>query len=220
MFTCSLVGISHTTVSVFGRSGLGAVVAELPSTPRPDALPPEVPSPQSPTLSLVRRSKYGWMSLSSCSQRCVFKVTTEGAAPRTLPASMGALKCFTKVEWLPRRLGCAKSKSAQRSCSEFCTGVPVRRMRHLALTSRTRRPSNVLMLLITCASSQMTTSQAFQDGSVERGCVFPPKRRLLLLWLFACVPIHRLVVTARRVARSAADLVTCIIAPESFFNTE
>ena len=34
------------------------------------------------------------------------------------------------MAWLPNKPGCAKSMSAHKSCSAFCTGVPVKRMRH------------------------------------------------------------------------------------------
>mmetsp|Transcript_24647 Transcript_24647/g.69307 ORF Transcript_24647/g.69307 Transcript_24647/m.69307 type:complete len:371 (-) Transcript_24647:679-1791(-) len=163
--TCSLVGSNHTTSSLLGGSAFAAAMPLIAS------VWPGSPSPptDNPMLCFVRRSMWGWTSCHSCSQRCCFRATAEELASRRLPFSMGSLKRFTNVAWLPRRQGCAKSMSAQMSFSPFCTGVPVRRTRHLEWTLRSDFPRSVEMVLITWASSQMTTSQAFSQGS-------PPSR--------------------------------------------
>mmetsp|Transcript_3473 Transcript_3473/g.10242 ORF Transcript_3473/g.10242 Transcript_3473/m.10242 type:complete len:214 (+) Transcript_3473:2128-2769(+) len=170
--------MSQTTVSVLGgRSRSSAPGAGAPSAAAASA---GSESFRRPTLAFVRRSMCGCMRRHSCSQRCFLSPTAKALAPRTLPWSMGSLKCFVKVSWLPRRPGWAKSIRAQRSCRAFCTGVPVSKMRHFALTFLKRLPTSVDMFLNVWASSQMTMSQGFCSPlSVEISCGNPESRPLL-----------------------------------------
>mmetsp|Transcript_7547 Transcript_7547/g.22235 ORF Transcript_7547/g.22235 Transcript_7547/m.22235 type:complete len:200 (-) Transcript_7547:788-1387(-) len=115
-------------------------------------------TPVSPAPTFVRRRMCGPMRARIWSARCFLSSTAQTLAPRTLPRSIGSLKVLTKVAWLPRRPGCAKSMSAQRSWSAFWTGVPVSSSRQSAWSRRRLFPSSVEMFFIRWASSQITRS--------------------------------------------------------------
>mmetsp|Transcript_24646 Transcript_24646/g.69301 ORF Transcript_24646/g.69301 Transcript_24646/m.69301 type:complete len:444 (-) Transcript_24646:679-2010(-) len=170
---CSSVGVSQMIISFLGTSRLlfSASAPSSSSAPMSSITTSALPSAPTtrPALTFVRRMMWGLIMVRSCSARCFFSWTANGVAPRTLPRSIGSQNFFTKVAWLPSSPGCAKSISDHRSWSAFCTGVPVRRTRHLEWTLRSDFPRSVEMVLITWASSQMTTSQAFSQGS-------PPSR--------------------------------------------
>mmetsp|Transcript_51269 Transcript_51269/g.141911 ORF Transcript_51269/g.141911 Transcript_51269/m.141911 type:complete len:244 (+) Transcript_51269:401-1132(+) len=153
------------------QMGMGAVPHSSAALAAPTAAASAVP-PRRPVPALVRRRRCGLMSDRSCAARCFFSSTAQTLAPRTLPRSMGSLKVLTKVAWLPSSPGCAKSISAQRSCSAFCTGVPVSRILQLDCSMRRLLPSSVEMFFILCASSQTTMSQGFVEpvlGSPHSG---------------------------------------------------
>mmetsp|Transcript_19036 Transcript_19036/g.48844 ORF Transcript_19036/g.48844 Transcript_19036/m.48844 type:complete len:252 (-) Transcript_19036:1375-2130(-) len=149
-------------VSFFGGSFLALASSLRSSSPSSQPDCSGAASPASPSIrpapTFVRRRMYGLMRDRSCSERCFLSSTAQTLAPRTLPRSIGSLKVLTNVAWLPSNPGCAKSISAQRSCSAFWTGVPVSSRRQSACRRRRLFPSSVEMFFILCASSQTTMS--------------------------------------------------------------
>mmetsp|Transcript_93725 Transcript_93725/g.303489 ORF Transcript_93725/g.303489 Transcript_93725/m.303489 type:complete len:283 (+) Transcript_93725:2355-3203(+) len=159
MQICSSVGMSHTIVSDFGGRALTSRASSLPAICC-GRLSGCCSPANRPTCNFVLRNKCGLNNSQSCSERCCLRPTAYSLAFRKLPWLMGSLKRFVKVAWLPRSPGCAKSIRDHKSCKAFCTGVPVSNNRHRARICRTLFPNAVVMFLILCASSHMTTSQA------------------------------------------------------------
>mmetsp|Transcript_70963 Transcript_70963/g.230363 ORF Transcript_70963/g.230363 Transcript_70963/m.230363 type:complete len:252 (+) Transcript_70963:298-1053(+) len=162
---CSSLGMSQMMVSRFSGSGLKCAPSRSPkSSVTVGMLPPASSEPSSmsrPELAFVLRSMCGAMRPRSWPAKWVFRLCAKALAPRTLPLSMGSLKFLMKVAWFPSSPGSAKSMRAQRSCSAFCTGVPVRQMRHRERNRRKLFANSEEMFFMRCASSQMTRSQAF-----------------------------------------------------------
>mmetsp|Transcript_40195 Transcript_40195/g.91858 ORF Transcript_40195/g.91858 Transcript_40195/m.91858 type:complete len:230 (-) Transcript_40195:5-694(-) len=78
---------------------------------------------------------------------------------------MGSAKVRLKLAWKPRSLGWRKSIKLHRSTSPFCTGVPVKAMRHLQFSSLAALAAAVAGFFIRWASSTITKSQALWPTS-------------------------------------------------------
>mmetsp|Transcript_98769 Transcript_98769/g.255234 ORF Transcript_98769/g.255234 Transcript_98769/m.255234 type:complete len:223 (-) Transcript_98769:2134-2802(-) len=182
--SCACVKFSHKTTSTFPGNSIGSPFSVASSAPTAAAAvaaseaaaPPPTRDRAAASLALAvaadidtshlrRRKKCGAVSLFSSLARWSLSSTANLDAFRFEPFAICSEKLRSKVAWLPKSAGCAKSINAQRSLNLFCSGVPVSKNRERASSFLNALPETHDGFLMACASSAMTTSQGRQWSS-------------------------------------------------------